>query len=83
MIATKITVKTILMDFATPRLLRIIGEPNRHQLIKMHRLLCNTATPIGSRLYGYLELTLNVAGYHTTIEAAFFLLANPGPMLHQ
>lgn len=77
---TKITINTILADFPTPVLPRIVGEPNHQQLIEIHKLLCDNATAIGGGQYGYLALTLNAAEYANATVQVFVPPVDPGPM---
>ena len=78
--AAKLTVESVLADFPTPVLPRIIGEPNRQQIIEIHKLLCDNATAVGPGQFGFLALTLNAVDYNNVTNQAFVPPVDPGPM---
>ena len=54
--------KGVLMDFLTPILRNIDGEPTREVLIEIHRLIIGNAASVASNLrgcrHGHLALTM-------------------------
>ena len=76
------SVEAITQAFPKPTLTRIDGEPNREQLVHLHRQLCKNASKISSNAgggrYGHLALTLTAGEYAARTGHAFLAPTNPG-----
>ena len=74
--------KGFLMDFPTPILPNIDGEPTREGLINIYLLISGNAASMASKLrgdrHGHLALTMTDEDYRAHTGFAFVPLHNPG-----
>ena len=63
MVGTENSTKGVFMDFLTPILLKIGGDPTREALIELHQLISGNAASVVSNIgggwNGHLALTIN------------------------
>ena len=76
------SVKGVFVDFLTPILPKIYGEPTIEGLIKIHILISgNTASVVsnhGGGQHGHLTMTMTAADYRAQTGFAFVPPHNPG-----
>ena len=74
--------KGVFVDFPTPILPKIDGEPTREGLIKIHLFISGNAASVASNYgggqHGHLALTMSAADYRAQTGFAFVPPHNPG-----
>ena len=76
------SVKGVFVDFPTPILPKIDGEPTREGLIKIHLLISGNAASVASNhgggQHGHLALTMTDTDFRAQTGFAFVTPHNPG-----
>ena len=80
------SIKGFLVDFLTPILQNIGGEPTRKVLIELHRLISGNAASVSLNLgggrHGHPALTMTSKDYASQTGFLFVMLHNPGDYPH-